>query len=345
MIDDALIDSPDGALPEFHSDSAVTQAYEDAKMRFVRSKSSTAEQRLRDLHATRLDALNEEIASLRVVFAGCQSAAISSANSYALRAPHLVTKDALRPPSLWERVRTWNRIEGYYREAQRCADELEEVRATLRARRERIELLETETRRSIYLREEAVRKSLQTPEGLAALRRDPFVHAAFVKMQAMHAERVRYNALVASGAIPPQQARDRDMAERGMLFAFAPLKNVIIGGTVRYGVLSYYVLRDGAENETLLPCDPALEALRDRVFDIEDSRDGFNATLQRNPDGRPKAVLDHLKTHYSGDEAAERYARHRALLRTVVVTQRTTPENAAQAQLIAALARLAAAAA
>jgi hypothetical protein len=341
MIGDALIVSPEGALPEFQSDAVVTKAYEDAKVRYVRSKTSAAEQRLRDRHAARLDALNEEIASLRPVFTQRQSVAAASSGAYAARAPHRVVKSVLLAPSLWERLQTWNRIEQLYRDAKRCADELDDVRELLRARHERIEALESETRRSIYLREEAVRKSLQSPEGLAALRRDPFVHAAFVKVQAMHAERARYNELVLSGVIPPQQARDRDMAERGMLFAFAPLKNVIIGGTVRYGTLSYYVLRDGAENETLLPCDPALEPLRDRVFDIEESRGGFTATLQRNPDGRPKAVLDHLKAYYSAEEAAERYAQHRARLRTDVVTQRTAPENAAQGQLVAVLAKLA----
>jgi hypothetical protein len=345
MIDDALIGSPDSALPEFHGEAAVTKAYEDAKLRYVRSKTSSAEQRLRDLHAKRLDALNEEIANLRPVFAQRQSAAAASLSAYAARAPHRVVKGLLLLPSFWERLLPWNKIEEHYREAKRCADELDDVRAMLRTRHERIDTLESETRRSIYLREEAVRKNLHTPEGLAALRNDPFVHATFVKMQAMNAERARYSELVRTGAIPPQQARDRDMAERGRLFAFAPLKNVIIGGTVSYGVLSYYVLRDGAENETLLPCDPALEPLRDRVFDIDDSRDGFVAALQRNPDGRPKAVLDHLKTYFSADEAAERYAQHRSLLRANVVTQRTEPENAAQAQLVAVLARLAASAA
>ena len=75
----------------------------------------------------------------------------------------------------------------------------------MRKRRDRLEAMERETRRSIYLREEAVRKKLQTPEGLAALHADPMVKAAFAKMQGVMNERAKYDERVKRGEVPPKK--------------------------------------------------------------------------------------------------------------------------------------------
>jgi len=47
----------------------------------------------------------------------------------------------------------------------KAAEELDEVNDLLRKRRDRLDAMERETRRSIYLREEAVRKSCRLPRG------------------------------------------------------------------------------------------------------------------------------------------------------------------------------------
>ena len=201
--------------------------------------------------------------------------------------------------------------------------------------------MERETRRSIYLREEAVRKKLQTPEGLAALHADPMVKAAFAKMQGVMNERAKYDERVKRGEVPPEEARDREMAQRGMKFATVPLEGVMIARIARYGALEFYVLRDLANREYLLSCDPALEPLRDVVFDITRSAAGYEASLRSTPDGMQMRVLDHLKAGFSSNDATDLYARHRAALRTDRATQKTRPRDEDEAEMIAMLGLLA----
>jgi hypothetical protein len=201
--------------------------------------------------------------------------------------------------------------------------------------------MEQETRRSIYLREEAVRKSLQTPEGLVALQRDPYVRAAYAKMQAAQTQRVEYDERVLQGAVAPDQARDRDMEERGMTFASVPMNGVVIAGITRYGNLAYYVLRDDVDAPSLLSCDPALEPLRDYVFDVVRSDGGFTASLRYAQDGVPMRVLDQLKSSTANGDVAERYANHRAALRSQRATAKTPVVDQVEAQIIEALLRLA----
>ena len=47
--------------------------------------------------------------------------------------------------------------------------------------------------------------------------------AAFTKMQGVMNERAKYDERVKRGEVPPEEARDREMAQRGMKFATVPL--------------------------------------------------------------------------------------------------------------------------
>jgi hypothetical protein len=116
---------------------------------------------------------------------------------------------------------------------------------------------------------------------------------------------------------------------------------VIISRIARYGKLEYYVLRDMANREYMLSCDPILEPLRDVVFDISRSSSGYDASLRNTPDGAPMRVLDHLKAGFSANDATDLYSRHRAALRTDRATQKTPPRDKAEAEMIAMLGLLA----
>jgi hypothetical protein len=52
-------------------------------------------------------------------------------------------------------------------------------------------------------------------------------------------------------------------------------------------------------------------------------------------------VLDHLKAGFSSNDATDLYARHRAALRTDRATQKTTPRDESEAEMIAMLGLLA----
>ena len=330
-----------GGVPDYERDEAVLAAYESAKLRYIRAITQDAETKLRDAFAKRREAINEEIANLRTLAKTRQDVAGAAAARYATKLPNRVCKTGVRPPSFWERVRTFNGVERYYREAAKAAEAVDEANELLRKRRDRLDAMERETRRSIYLREEAVRKKLQTPEGLAALHADPMVKAAFSKMQGVMNERAKYDERVKRGDVPPEEARDREMAQRGQLFAKVPLQGVMIARIARYGSIEYYVLRDLANREYLLSCDPALEPLRDVVFDVSRSAAGYEASLRHTSEGVPLRVLDHLKACFSGNDVTDLFARHRAALRTDRVTEKTPPRDEREAEMIAMLELLA----
>ena len=330
-----------GGVPDFERDEAAIAAYESAKLAYIRAITHDAENKLRDVLAKRRDALNDEIATLRAVAKTKQDAANVATARYATKLPNRVRKSGIKPPSLWDRIRTFNRIHGFYRDALEAGEELDEANDQLRKRRDRLDAMERETRRSIYLREEAVRKKLQTPEGLASLHADPMVRSAFTKMQGAMNERAKYDERVKRGDVPPHEARDREMAQRGQSFARVPLQGAILARIARYGPLEYYILRDLANKEHVLACDPALEPLRDVVFDVTRSPAGYEASLRHTPEGTPMRVLDHLKACYSNNDAADLYARHRAALRTDRPTRTTASRDESEAELIAMLALLA----
>jgi len=332
---------PAAAVPDFEADESAISQYEAAKLRYIRAITQDAEVKLRDAFGKRREAINDEIANLRDLVKTRQDAAAAAAARYAVKLPHRVRKTGVRRPSLWERLRTFNTVEKYYRAAQKAADELDEANDMLRKRRDRLDAMERETRRSIYLREEAVRKKLQTPEGLAALHADPMVRAAFAKMQGVMNERAKYEERVKKGEVPPHEARDREMAQRGIRFAAVPLEGAMIARIARFGALEYYVLRDLANHEYLISCDPALEPLRDVVFDISRSAAGYEAALRYTPEGAPMRVLDHLKAGFSSNDAIDLYARHRAALRTDKAILKTVPRDQDEAEMIAMLALLA----
>ncbi len=329
------------AVPDFEGDEAAISAYESAKLRYIRAITQDAETKLREAFGKRREEINDDINGLRDLQKVRSDAAAAAAARYAKKMPHRVRKTGITPPSLWERIKTFNAVDGAYRVAQHAADELEEVNDLLRKRRDRLDAMERETRRSIYLREEAVRKKLQTPEGLAALHADTMVKAAFLKMQGVMNERAKYDERVKRGEVPPEEARNREMGQRGMKFATVPLEGVMISRIARYGKLEYYVLRDLQNREYMLSCDPALEPLRDVVFDISKSSAGFDASLRHTPDGAPMRVLDHLKAGFSANDATDLYSRHRGALRTDRATQKTPPRDKDEAEMIAMLGLLA----
>lgn len=328
-------------VPDFERDESTIGAYESAKLNYIRGITQDAENKLREAFGKRREEINDEIASLRDLAKARQDTANAAAQKYAQKLPHRVRKTGVRPPSLWERLITFNAVDRWYRDAQKAGEEIDEVNELLRKRRDRLDAMERETRRSIYLREEAVRKKLQTPEGLAALHADPMVKAAFAKMQGVMNERAKYDERVKRGEVPPEEARDREMAQRSMHFAAVPLEGVMISRIARFGTLEYYVLRDLQNREYLLSCDPALEALRDVVFDLARSATGYEAGLRHNADGAPMRVLDHLKTCFSSGDASDLYSRHRAALRTDRATQATPPRDGVEAEMIAMLRLLA----
>jgi hypothetical protein len=312
-------------------DDGDAAAYEHAKRSYIRAATHQAEGRLRDRLARRRATLRGEIADLRELIGRRQAAAAASAASYAAHLPHRVRPSGVRPPSMWERLRASGEIDALYRRAAKAAADLADATDLLRSRCEHLDRLEREARHAISSREEAVRRKLHTPEGLAVLHDDPLVRMTLRKLQPA----ARPDDADAAAA------RDRDMLRRGQQFATVPLQGVIIARVVRYGPLAYYVLRDLAHRESLLACDPALEPLRDVVFDLSVSAAGYEAALRHLPDEQPMRVRDHLATCYRGDAFEAALAAHRRAMREDRPLRATAPRDATESEMIAMLRLLA----
>jgi hypothetical protein len=129
------------------------------------------------------------------------------------------------------------------------------------------------------------------------------------------------------GVRATEEQRDTDMTERAMEFTSAPLTRAYIAGIVRYGNLAYYVIRDGDDRESLLACDPALEPLRDYLFNVNRSDGGFEASLHCDANGTPERVPAHRKLSQANGAR---------------ITAKTPQTDQVEGQLIEGLARLAA---
>ncbi len=337
---DNVRDEAAGGAADFEADEVVA-AYEAAKLRYIRAVTQDAEARLYDAFAKRREAIAAEIGDLRELAKRRQDAANAAATAYAMKLPHRVRKTGVRPPSIVERLRSLNAIDDLYREAVKASAELDDVNDLLRKRRDRLDAMERETRRAIYLREEAVRKKLQTPEGLASLHADPLVRTAFAKMQSVMNDRAKFDERAKRGVVAPEEARDREMAQRGLQFAAVPLQAAMIARVLRFGPLEYYVLRDLNKHESLLSCDPELEPLREYVFDLTHSPAGYEAALRHSTAEMPMRVIDHLKATYSPAEATELYAQHRGAMRSERPKRLTPPRDETEAEMIAMLRLLA----
>ncbi len=287
---------PGGAVPDFERDEATISAYESAKLRYIRAITQDAEAKLREAFGKRREAINDEIANLRGLAKSRSEAADRAAQKYAAKLPHRVRKTGV-PGSIvlgtadGRSTPSTNIIGPRKRRPKSSKRSTSAAQAPRPARcngaRDAPFDLSAPKKRFV--------RSLQTPEGLAALHADPMVKAAFSKMQGVMNERAKYDERVKRGEVPPEEARDREMAQRGTEIATVPLEGVRFRGSRGYATVEYYVLRDLSNHEYLLSCDPALEPLRDVVFDISRSAAGYEASLRHTPDGSPMRVLDHLK--------------------------------------------------
>ncbi len=323
----SLDDGSADFLTDFDRDEAIIADYEKAKQLYIRTLTEESEIKLRYGVAQQREAINIEIATLRNRAKEKLHEASAATAAYAVRLPHRVAKTGVTPPSLWERLVTMNQIDRFYRAAADAARDLEALNAAMRTDRERLDAMEREVRRSIYLREEAARKHLETPEGVAAFHAHAMNQRAFDDMQRVLRDRAAYDERVARGEVPPAEARDREMSQRRQRFARVPMLGVMIVRIVRYADLEYYVLRDLEQYEYLIACSPALEPLRDLVFDVTETPGGIEAALRYTTAEVPMRALDHLRATLSAADAAEAYARHRTALRTDRPLALTSPSD------------------
>ena len=262
---------------------------------------------------------------------------------YANAYPRHVDKKGVNPPGFWENVFSFGRAGRLYRAALLATEALEQLRTALRKREEQLAALDDQMKRAIYLKEEAIKKSLETDAGLGEFHERPEIKPLFKRTEKIKREREEYAKRLERGAVNDEEQRDRTMGEQKLTFSELPVMGAIIGKVARFGQLSYFQLRDLERKESLLSYDPRLDPLRNCVFDIYSVAGSVAAKLKRNDNGTAFRVADHFKACWRNqDKAEELYGQHRAALREDRGLAPMTPRNENEAEIIERLANLAA---
>ena len=303
-------------IPDFEKDAQSIAAYHEARVRYERREAGDAESRTRSSFAKKRDAIRAEIAVAASLLEERRMKAEKAFKTYATRYPHRVDRNKPMKPSIWESLLSMGSAGRMFKRAVTTAADAVAAQ-TLRRRKEHDEEeLEQQLKRALYLQEDAIKKKLESPEGITAFHARPGVAVLHKRVEEIKAERARYAQRLENGEIPPPEQRDREFAERKILQLEAPFAGMTIVRVARYGNLSYFILRDLERKIYHLAYDPRLEPLIENVIDVYRLADSYETKLSRGADGRPLAVADHYATNFKDEEVARsEYRRTRTALR------------------------------
>jgi hypothetical protein len=304
-------------IPDFEKDAQSIAAYEDARVRFERREGTDAESRTRSAFDKKREIIRAEIAVAASLLQEKKEKAEKALKAYASRYPHRIDRNKPVKPSLWESLFSFGGAGRTYNRAIDTAAEAVQAQ-TLRRRKEHDEEeLDQQLKRALYLQEDAIKKKLESPEGVNAFHARPGVAVLHKRVEEIKAERTNYVARLERGDVPPQEQRDREFAERKISQLEVPFAGVTIVRVVRYGSLTYFLLRDLERKLYHLAYDPRLESLIENVVDVYRLADSYEVRLGRGGDGRPMPVADHYAANFKDEEVARsEYRKARTQLRS-----------------------------
>ena len=327
-------------IPDFEKDTQSIAAYEDARVSLRAARSGRCRSTDRASFTKKRDAIRAEIAVAASLLEDRREKAEQAFKVYAARYPHRVDRNKPLKPSIWESLFSFGTAGRMFNRAVTTAADAVAAQ-TLRRRREHDEEeLEQQLKRALFLQEDAIKKKLESPDGINAFHQRPGVAVLIKRVEEIKAERARYAQRLEKGEVPAQEQRDREFAERKISQLEAPFAGLTVVRVARYGNLSYFILRDLERKLYHLTYDPRLEPLIENVIDVYRIADSFEAKLSRGADGRPLAVADHYATNFKDEEVARSEYRR---ARTAFRAPRTdlppmTPFDAGEGQLLDLLA-------
>jgi hypothetical protein len=328
-------------IPDFAQDAKDLDTYDDAKRRHQRQQIASAETAIQTSFAQKRETLQREIKNGRTFEDERRATAMVTTRQYAAAYPIHVDKKGVNPPTFWENIFSFGRAGKLYRAAFVAAEALTELRAAMRKREEQLGALDEQMKRAIYLKEESIKKAMETEAGLNEFHERPEIKPVFKRIEKVKKERADYAKRLERGVVSDEEQRDRAMGEQKLTPTELPIMGAIIGKVARFGKLSYFQLRDLEKKESLLSYDPRLDPLRNCVFDVYSVAGAVAAKLKRNDNGTAFRVADHFKACWrNGDKAEELYGQHRAALREDRGLQPMEPRNENEAEIIERLANL-----
>ncbi len=337
------LDAPrDYEIPDFEKDAKDLEAYEDAKRRYQRQQLASAETAIQTSFGQKRQTLQMEIKNGRTFEDERRATAMVTTRAYANAYPIHVDKKGVNPPTFLENLFSFGRAGRLYRAAFVAAEALDSLRQAMRKREEQLAQLDDGMKRALYLKEEAIKKSLETEAGLNEFHERPEIRPLYKRIEKIKKEREEFAKRLEKGRVSDEEQRDRAMSEQKLTTTELPIMGAIIAKVARFGNLSYFQLRDLEKKESLLSYDPRLDPLRNCVFDIYSVAGSVAAKLRRNDNGTAFRVADHFKACWRNqDKAEELYGQHRAALREDRGLQPMEPRTAAEAEIIERLAGLA----
>jgi hypothetical protein len=328
-------------IPDFEKDAKDLDTYDDSKRRYQRQQLASAETAIQTSFAQKRDTLQREIKNGKSFEDERRTAAQYTTRAYANAYPIHVDKKGVNPPSFFENLFSFGRAGRLYRAAFVAAEALDQLRQAMRKREEQLGALDEQLKRAIYLKEEAIKKSLESESGLNDFHERPEIKPVWKRIEKVKKERAEFAKRLDRGVVSDEEHRDRAMAEQKLMPTELPIMGAIIGKVARFGNLAYFQLRDLEKKESLLSYDPRLDPLRNCVFDVYSVAGTVAAKLKRNDNGTAFRVADHFKACWRNqDKAEELYGQHRAALREDRGLSPMEPRNASEAEIIERLANL-----
>jgi hypothetical protein len=328
-------------IPDFEHDAKDLDAYEDAKRRYTRQQIASAETAIQTSFAQKREQLQREVKNGRSFEDERRATALHTTRQYANAYPHHVDKRGVNPPSFWENLFSFGRAGRLYRDASVAAEALDQLRQAMRKREEQLGALDDQMKRALYLKEESIKKSLESESGLNDFHERPEIKPLFARIDKIRRERADFAKRLERGQVSDEEQRDRAMGEQKLTFTALPILGAIIAKVARFGQLSYFQLRDLEHKETLLSYDPRLDPLRNCVFDVYSVAGAVAAKLKRNDNGTAFRVADHFKACWRNqDKAEELYGQHRSALREDRGLAPMPPRSEAEAEIIERLVNL-----
>jgi hypothetical protein len=309
-------DSSGPVIPDFEKDAQSLAAYDEARVRYERREASDADSRTRAGFNKKRDAIRAEIAVAASLLEERREKAEKALRTYVTRYPHRIDRNKPLKPSFWESLLSFGTAGRMFNRTVTTAADAVAAQSLRRRKEHDEEELEQQLKRALYLQEDAIKKKLDSPEGLAVFHQRPGVAVLHKRVEEIKLERARYAQRLEKGEVAPPEQRDREFAERKILLLEAPFAGMTIIRVARYGSIAYYIVRDLERKLYHLAYDPRLEPLIDNVFDVYRLADAYEAKLSRGADNRPLAVADHYAANYKDEEVARsEYRRARTALR------------------------------
>lgn len=295
------------AIPDFRADERVCARYASMLDRRKKDFAAEHENSIRRLAWAKRDAVREELDEANAEWERRKEVADAARESYRARFPHNVKRTRLVAPSIAENVRSLGAANKLYQTAQDAWLASEDAVSKIRRLEHNESLIDGELEKAL---ERAPRESKEVTESakwLAEIHAEEDLAEVKARVDEISAERQRFAARMASGAVPPEELRLREFAEQNVKHIALPFEGLMFYRVDRFGSHAYFIVRDLRKQLYALPYDRRLEPLVEGVFDAVRMGKDFEIRRRFRDGTRMRmSLMDYfLKCHDGKEDEAQ----------------------------------------